>query len=110
MAILFLIHAFLTWFMTGLCWFVQVVHYPLFRLIPEKERTTYSRKNYMTGAITIPVMSAELIYRFVAAFSAPGYVESGELPFDGGGRSKYLLVSGAGTPSARKPSRSRNGQ
>jgi hypothetical protein len=47
--------------MTGLCWFVQIVHYPLFRVIESHKFPTYERKNAITGFITVPVMTIELI-------------------------------------------------
>jgi len=56
-----LLHIFTTFFMTGLCWFVQIVHYPLFRMIPEKVFPSYEKKNIKTGFITIPIMVTELL-------------------------------------------------
>lgn len=55
-----LIHIFTTLFMCGLCWFVQVVHYPLFKEIPTADFPRYQKKNYVTGVITVPVMIVEL--------------------------------------------------
>lgn len=46
--------------MAGLCWFVQVVHYPLFREIPLADFPKYERKNFVTGFVTVPVMTIEL--------------------------------------------------
>ncbi len=54
------IHLFATFFMTGLCWFVQIAHYPLFHQIKMAEFPEYERKNFVTGYITIPVMIIEL--------------------------------------------------
>ena len=47
--------------MTGLCWFVQIVHYPLFKDIPKESFPLYQRKNYNTAIITIPTMIVEMI-------------------------------------------------
>ncbi len=55
-----IIHLFATIFMTGLCWFVQIVHYPLFRYIRLDNLALYERKNLRTGYIAIPIMLIEL--------------------------------------------------
>ncbi len=57
----FILHLFTSFFMTGLCWFVQVVHYPLFLQIDLKDFPAYEQKNLRTGFITIPVMMIELL-------------------------------------------------
>lgn len=56
-----IIHIFTSFFMTGLCWFVEIVHYPLFRMIAPKDFPSYERKNLTTGFITIPIMVIELL-------------------------------------------------
>lgn len=54
-------HAGATLFMTGLIWFVQIVHYPLFRRLPAREVTAYAREHARrTGWVVGPVMLAEL--------------------------------------------------
>lgn len=54
-------HAGATLFMTGLIWFVQIVHYPLLRCIPPTEVATYAREHARrTGWVVGPVMLAEL--------------------------------------------------
>lgn len=55
-----LLHIFTTLFMCGLCWFVQLVHYPLFKAIAAADFPAYQKKNYTTGWITVPVMTIEL--------------------------------------------------
>ena len=65
MNLLLLTHLYLTLFMTGLCWFVQIVHYPLFHYIGKTEFTRYERKNMITGWITIPMMFLEMITAIV---------------------------------------------
>lgn len=55
-----LLHIFTTLFMCGLCWFVQIVHYPLFKEIAVADFPAYQKKNYATGLITVPVMTIEL--------------------------------------------------
>lgn len=46
--------------MAGLCWFVQIVHYPLFRQIELEVFPQYERKNFVTGFLTVPIMTIEL--------------------------------------------------
>ncbi|GAB5532795.1 MAG: hypothetical protein Roseis3KO_45720 [Roseivirga sp.] len=57
---IFIIHLMASLFMTGLCWFVQIVHYPLFRQIELDKFPAYEKKNFVTGFVTIPVMVIEL--------------------------------------------------
>ncbi|MDQ5964129.1 MAG: hypothetical protein QG625_283 [Cyanobacteriota bacterium erpe_2018_sw_39hr_WHONDRS-SW48-000098_B_bin.30] len=38
---LFVLQTAATWFMTGLIWFVQVIHYPLYARIGEAEFAVY---------------------------------------------------------------------
>ncbi|MCD2260487.1 hypothetical protein [Psychroserpens luteolus] len=71
MKTIFLIHIFTTIFMTGLCWFVQIVHYPLFRAIDSDVFPKYERKNAITGVITVPVMTIELITGLILIYSYP---------------------------------------
>ena len=47
--------------MLGICWFVQIVHYPLFKSIDQKDFINYQKQNWVTGYITGPVMIIELI-------------------------------------------------
>ena len=55
-----IIHIFSTLFMCGLCWFVQVVHYPLFKEINRSEFSNYERKNLLyTSFVAIPIMAIE---------------------------------------------------
>lgn len=57
---LVLIHAGATWLMTGAIWVIQLVHYPLFRLVGERNYTAYEAAHM--GAITLvvgPLMLAE---------------------------------------------------
>ncbi|HAW18709.1 MAG TPA: hypothetical protein DCX14_00865 [Flavobacteriales bacterium] len=58
----FLVHVVATIFMCGLCWFVQVVHYPLFREISFSDLSNYERKNLLrTSVVAIPVMVVEML-------------------------------------------------
>jgi len=64
--LLALVHAAATWFMTGLIWFVQVVHYPLFGLLDEDHDggarwPAYSRAHQARTTMVVgPVMLVEL--------------------------------------------------
>lgn len=60
--VLLLVNAAATWFMCGVIWFVQLVHYPLFR--------DYDRADFpaamlahqrRTGCVVFPAMAAELV-------------------------------------------------
>jgi len=61
MEIALALHVFTSFFMTGLCWFVQIVHYPLFRKINLADFPQYERSNFVTGFVTVPVMIVELL-------------------------------------------------
>jgi len=53
-------------FLTGLIWFVAVVHYPLFAAVGESDFQQYERKHAQrTTSITFPTMTAELLSGFV---------------------------------------------
>jgi hypothetical protein len=57
---LLLAHAGATLFMTGLIWFVQVVHYPLFARVGAAGYTTYQREHMdRTGRVVGPAMLLE---------------------------------------------------
>lgn len=71
MTLTFLAHLFATLFMTGLCWFVQFVHYPLFRSIKLEDFPAYEVKHFRTGFITIPVMIIELITGLILLYQTP---------------------------------------
>lgn len=60
MNIILITHIFSTLFMCGLCWFVQIVHYPLFKGLPLQDFPAYQKKNFVTGFVTVPVMLIEL--------------------------------------------------
>lgn len=55
------VHAAATWFMVGLIWFVQVVHYPLFAGVGAQGWSEYSlRHQKRTTLVVAPAMLAEL--------------------------------------------------
>lgn len=60
-AVLFLLQAFSTFALTGLIWFVQVVHYPLFRSIPNPHHAVYAVGHQRrTSWVVAPLMLLEL--------------------------------------------------
>lgn len=70
--IVLLIHAAATWAMTGLIWFVQVVHYPLFGRVAGDKFPEYERAHQrLTTAIVAPLMLAELICATWLALDRP---------------------------------------
>ena len=60
MTFVFIVHLFTSLLMTGLCWFVQIVHYPLFHQVKLENFANYERKNFVTGFVTVPLMVVEL--------------------------------------------------
>lgn len=55
------IHAASTWAMTGLIWFIQLVHYPAYRQVaPENFASFQLRSPARTGVIVGPLMFTEL--------------------------------------------------
>ena len=60
--LLLLVNAFATIFMTGLIWFVQVVHYPLFARVGSTEFPAYSRAHQtLTTLVVGPPMLVEAL-------------------------------------------------
>lgn len=58
--------------MTGLIWFVQLVHYPLFLEVPETAFPRYeSLHQKKTGWVVIPLMTIELLLSLYLLFSVP---------------------------------------
>lgn len=69
---LLIVNAAATWFLTGLVWFVQVVHYPLFARVgaegyPAYQAAHQARTTWVVG----PAMLAELATAFLLAWSPP---------------------------------------
>jgi len=68
---LLIIHLATTLFMTGLIWFVQVVHYPLFDAVRENYPRFAARHQNRTAYVVIPTMLAEGITGIVLTVHAP---------------------------------------
>lgn len=68
-----LIHAAATWFMTGLIWFVQIVHYPLFIAVGKDDFPAYEREHQRrTTLVVAPVMLIELATAATLCFRTAG--------------------------------------
>ena len=64
-----------TLMMTGLIWFVQVVHYPLFTLVDRDTFPTYEVDHQrLTTLIVLPVMAVELISACTLLWCRPEFV------------------------------------
>ena len=64
---LLLLQAAATAYMTGLVWFVQLVHYPLFQLVPPAALPAYeARHQQRTGWVVAPPMLLELVTTLAA--------------------------------------------
>jgi hypothetical protein len=70
-ALLPIAHAAATLFMTGVIWFVQVVHYPLFGRVGAQEFAAYAREHAdRTGRVVGPAMAVELALALALAARA----------------------------------------
>jgi len=62
MTFLLATHVFATVFMTGVIWFVQLVHYPSILYVePSKFRTAMMRNQFLTTVVVAPVMLCEVL-------------------------------------------------
>ncbi|MFN0132422.1 MAG: hypothetical protein ACKVW3_07830 [Phycisphaerales bacterium] len=65
-------HAAATWFMVGLIWFVQVVHYPLMGAVPAEGFREYERRHQrLTTWVVGPVMGVEALAATLLAIVPP---------------------------------------
>jgi uncharacterized membrane protein len=63
-----------TWFMTGLIWFVQIVHYPLFASVGHAGYRRYQALHVeRTSRVVVPVMLVELVTAVAAVWARPRY-------------------------------------
>lgn len=61
-----------TWFLVGLIWIIQIVHYPLFANVGQDQFELYSNKHQMLITFVVgPVMVAEIITAIILACYAP---------------------------------------
>ncbi len=61
-----------TWFMVGLIWIIQIVHYPLFAFVGQEQFELYSNKHQMLITFIVgPVMAAEILTAALLAWYPP---------------------------------------
>jgi hypothetical protein len=59
---LLILHAAATWFMTGVIWVVQLVHYPLMGEVGQAQAAAYAaRHQRRIAVVVVPVMLAEAV-------------------------------------------------
>lgn len=79
--LLLLVNAAATWFMVGLIWFVQIVHYPLFSAVGERGYAAYQIQHMnLTGAVVGPPMVIEAITALLLVMSPPPQAARWEMP------------------------------
>lgn len=67
--LIYFVHAFTCFFMTGLIWLIQQIHYPAYRFISAERFAEYQR--FHTSSITFivgPIMAIELLSGFSILF------------------------------------------
>ena len=80
MSLLFTLHLAATLFMTGVIWFVQIVHYPLFNGVGEANFAAYEgRHTWLTGLVVAPPMLLELATGVALLWRRPEEVSSVEV-------------------------------
>ena len=73
---LLIVHAAATWFMTGLIWFVQIVHYPLFAKVGALAFKEYEHDHQRkTTWVVAPVMLIEAAAASVLVMPVVGMAE-----------------------------------
>ena len=76
MNLLVVTNAAAAWTMTGLIWFVQVVHYPLLAVVPrESARTTAVEHQSRTARVVMLPMAAEGVTTLWLMFDRPADVD-----------------------------------
>ena len=69
---LLMTHIGLTFFMTGVIWYVQLVHYPLFSFVVRSQYERFQADHEKrTGFIVVPVMLVELVTGIGLLFVPP---------------------------------------
>ncbi|MCG6158177.1 hypothetical protein [Rubinisphaera margarita] len=70
--IVFLVHVASTFYMTGLIWFVQIVHYPLMGTVGNSVFSTYEHRHMtLTTWVVVPPMLLELAAAFLLFWYRP---------------------------------------
>jgi len=72
---IFVVNVAAAWFLTGLIWTIQIVHYPLFSFVGDKFCEYEDRHKRRIGYIVGPVMTVELVAAVLLVWCRPAYVE-----------------------------------
>lgn len=56
---IYILHFIVTLLLTGMIWFIQLVHYPLFHAIDPRDFPQYERENFRTTYLNLPLMILE---------------------------------------------------
>jgi uncharacterized membrane protein len=77
MKLVFLLHLFATFFMTGLIWLVQLVHYPLMDRVGTQQFAAYEQAHQRAiGPLVIIIMLAELGTGFALLGAQPAGLQT----------------------------------
>lgn len=81
---LLVVHAAATWFMAGLIWVIQVVHYPLFRRVGQGAFVDYEREHTrrMGAVLALPAIT-EVVTAAALVFVRPDEVPLGSVLLSG---------------------------
>jgi len=74
MSWIFVVNVAAAWFLTGLIWTIQVVHYPLFSLVGDRFCDYEERHMRRIGYVVGPLMLVELAASALLVWSRPSYV------------------------------------
>ncbi|MBI3408091.1 MAG: hypothetical protein HY040_07005 [Planctomycetes bacterium] len=81
-ALLFLVNFAVTWFLVGMSWFVQIVHYPLIKGAFEESFVLYEKAHSnLSTYIVMPVMILELVTAALLVLIHPRTFTPGEALF-----------------------------
>lgn len=77
MNVIFVVNLAVAWFLTGLIWTIQVVHYPLFSFVGDRFCDYEDRHRRRIGYIVGPAMLVELATSLLLVWRRPEYVSFG---------------------------------
>jgi hypothetical protein len=67
-----IVHAIATFAMTGIIWFVSLVHYPVLKSLPKKQVTMFETEHWnRTMHLAVPMLLIELVSAFLLLFYRP---------------------------------------
>jgi len=75
--VIFVVNLAVAWFLTGLIWTIQVVHYPLFSFVGDRFCDYEDRHRRRIGYIVGPAMLVELATSLLLVWRRPEYVSFG---------------------------------